>query len=84
MDKGMGRTPDRQSAEALARRVSDAPLKPPPTPSQTPSQSANPPSPAKPGRQILEGYVKGGVVHLLEGELPEGTFVKILRDQSTK
>jgi ribonuclease HI len=80
MDKGMGRTPDRQSAEALARRVSDAPLKPPPTPSQTPSQSANPPSSAKPARQILEGYVKGGVVHLLEGELPEGVFVKIIRE----
>jgi ribonuclease HI len=29
--------------------------------------------------QTLEGYVKNGVVHLLEGELPEGTFVKITR-----
>ena len=29
--------------------------------------------------QILEGYVKGGVVHLLEGDLPEGTFVKVSR-----
>lgn len=29
--------------------------------------------------QILEGYVKGGVVHLLEGDLPEGTFVKVTR-----
>jgi ribonuclease HI len=29
--------------------------------------------------QILEGYVKGGVVHLLEGDLPDGTFVKITR-----
>src|ERR1700722_18010445 len=28
MDKGMGRTPASQSTEALARRVSDAPLKP--------------------------------------------------------
>jgi probable phosphoglycerate mutase len=35
---------------------------------------------SKPTRQILEGYVKGGVVHLLEGELPEGIFVKIIRE----
>lgn len=29
---------------------------------------------------ILEGYVKGGVVHLLEGDLPEGTFVKVIKE----
>jgi ribonuclease HI len=29
--------------------------------------------------QALEGYVKDGVVHLLEGELPEGAFVRITR-----
>jgi ribonuclease HI len=28
---------------------------------------------------VLEGYVKNGVVHLLEGELPEGAFVKVTR-----
>src|SRR5580692_5155209 len=50
MDKGMGRTPERQSAEALSRRVSDAPLKPATTPSQNPSQSPSPSSPAKPTR----------------------------------
>jgi ribonuclease HI len=71
MDKGMGRTPASQSAEALSRRVSDAPLKPIAKPS---------PPAAKPVRQVLEGYVKGGVVHLLEGELPEGIFVKIIRE----
>lgn len=37
-------------------------------------------TPATPARQVLEGYVKGGVVHLLEGELPEGIFVKIVRE----
>ena len=31
-------------------------------------------------RQVLEGYVKGGVVHLLEGELPDGIFVKVIRE----
>jgi probable phosphoglycerate mutase len=72
MDKGMGRTPASQSSEALARRVSEAPLKPAP--------KLAPPVASKPTRQILEGYVKGGVVHLLEGELPEGIFVKIIRE----
>jgi probable phosphoglycerate mutase len=36
--------------------------------------------PARPERQILEGYVKDGVVHLLGGELPDGVFVKIIRE----
>lgn len=31
-------------------------------------------------RQVLDGYVKNGVVHLLEGELPEGAFVKVIRE----
>jgi probable phosphoglycerate mutase len=33
---------------------------------------------AKAPRQVLEGYVKNGVVHLLGGVLPEGVFVKIV------
>ena len=28
--------------------------------------------------QEVTGFVKNGVVHLVEGELPEGTFVRIL------
>ena len=36
--------------------------------------------PAKPQQQVLEGYVKDGVVHLLGGELPDGVFVKIIRN----
>jgi probable phosphoglycerate mutase len=39
-----------------------------------------PPPAAKPARQVLEGYVKNGVVHLLEGELPDGIFVKVIRE----
>jgi ribonuclease HI len=31
-------------------------------------------------RQVFEGYVKNGVVHLLNGELPEGVFVKVTRE----
>jgi len=77
MDKGMGRTPSTQSAEALSRRVSDAPLRP----AQQPAAPPQPAAPAaKPARLVLEGYVKGGVVHLLEGELPDGIFVKVIRE----
>jgi ribonuclease HI len=33
-----------------------------------------------PTRQVFEGYVKNGVIHLLEGELPDGVFVKVTRE----
>lgn len=33
-----------------------------------------------PKQQILKGFVKGGVIHLVEGELPDGIFVKITRE----
>jgi len=46
----------------------------------TPIARPSPPVAAKPARQVLEGYVKGGVVHLLEGELPDGIFVKVVRE----
>lgn len=37
-------------------------------------------NPLKQPRQVIEGYVKDGVVHLLEGELPDGIFVKVVRE----
>jgi|ERR1039457_6346401 ribonuclease HI len=64
MDKGMGKLASQQ----VSRPASPAAARP------------NQPSPAKPTRQILEGYVKDGVVHLLEGELPDGIFVKIIHE----
>jgi len=33
----------------------------------------------KPEQQVFEGLVRNGVIHLLEGDLPEGTFVKVMR-----
>ncbi len=42
-----------------------------------PSQQA---AQAQPKPQILEGLVKNGVVHLLEGELPDGILVKVVRE----
>src|SRR5947207_6308843 len=73
MDRGMG-----QPAE-----TGPSPSKrPAPQPTGRPAVSdprrSNPP--AKPDRQVLEGYVKDGVVHLLEGELPDGIFVKVIRE----
>lgn len=35
---------------------------------------------AKPARQVFEGLVKNGVVHLIEGELPDGILVKVIRE----
>jgi ribonuclease HI len=67
MDRGMGRTP----------AISKNPTNPS---SQTASvQRPAPAAPAQP-RQVLEGFVKNGVVHLINGELPDGIFVKIVRE----
>ena len=44
------------------------------------SPSAAKPSPPREKPRVLSGFVKGGVVHLLDGELPEGVFVKITRE----
>ena len=64
MDRGMGRTP------AI-----------PVNSSSKPASTPRPASPATPQqRQVLEGFVKNGVVHLINGELPDGIFVKIVRE----
>ncbi|HWG19496.1 MAG TPA: ribonuclease HI family protein [Terracidiphilus sp.] len=70
MDRGMGKT---SGASGVSGVKADAYAKPP-RPGQ-PSASA----PKQP-RQVIEGYVKDGVVHLLEGELPDGIFVKVVRE----
>lgn len=56
---------DRLANEAMDKGMGRAP------------QSASAPS-QKP--QIMRGFVKGGVVHFIEGELPDGVFVKITRE----
>jgi len=64
MDRGMGR-PVAGAASLLAA---------------DPGHKSPPPAPKSPSpSQALEGFVKNGVVHLLEGELPEGTFVKVFK-----
>ncbi len=66
MDKGMGR-PSGATDSGQGRSVEGRKSPPKVVPPSVP-------------RQILEGYVKGGVVHLLGGELPDGTFVKIIKE----
>jgi probable phosphoglycerate mutase len=42
--------------------------------------ASNPVPAPKPPRQVFEGLVKNGVVHLIEGELPDGILVKVIRE----
>ena len=78
-----------QEADRLANEAMDKGMGRPPAP-QKPSAAAAGPDRPVPGKkfasnrgtdQIFEGYVKGGVVHLLEGDLPDGTFVKVIRKE---
>jgi probable phosphoglycerate mutase len=80
MDKGMGKNRDQGGPPQPAHAGSDR-LGP------GANAYARPPKPGQPAgnapkqpRQVIEGYVKGGVVHPLEGELPDGIFVKIVRE----
>jgi ribonuclease HI len=45
-------------------------------PAANPAPAPAPPSPSK--AVMLRGLVKGGVVHVLVGELPDGIFVKVI------
>ena len=76
MDKGMGKQPPapEPAPEPGSGRPTPIPIRSAPA-----QKSASTASPAAP-RQILDGYVKGGVVHLLEGDLPDGTFVKVIKE----
>jgi len=64
MDQGTGKK--REAAESASTR--------------TPMPATDKPAQPKQPSRIIEGFVKNGVVHPLQGELPEGTFVKILCD----
>jgi len=65
MDRGMGKTRDQGSGISEQR-------------SEIRDRKAG--GDVKGPKQVLDGYVKGGVVHLLEGELPDGVFVKVVRE----
>lgn len=65
MDQGMGKNKPQAAGQAGGSAS---------------QQSSDKAPAAKAPRQVLEGFVKNGVVHLLEGELPDGIFVKIIRE----
>jgi hypothetical protein len=65
MDQGMGKRKG-EGGESASDRV--------------PKPGAEKPAQPKQPSRIIQGFVKNGVVHPLEGELPEGTFVKIVCD----
>lgn len=74
MDRGMGKKPGAGATSVPgAPVIANAYAKPPRPGQPTPSGPKQP-------RQVLEGYVKDGVVHVLEGELPDGIFVKVIRE----
>jgi probable phosphoglycerate mutase len=74
MDRGMGK------AASGAGGISTPTARPYGKLATTPIPLPGKPAAAKPPRQVLEGYVKNGVVHLLGGELPDGIFVKVVRE----
>ncbi len=61
MDRGTGRTPERGETQT-----------PLPGGGATADEGGKPKA-----DKVLEGYVQGGVVHLLDGAIPEGTFVTV-------
>jgi ribonuclease HI len=65
MDRGMGRTPSAPAAPSASSAAK-------PIPKAPPAKLVT--------RQVLEGFVKNGVVHPIDGELPDGIFVKIIRE----
>jgi ribonuclease HI len=81
MDRGMGKAgiPQVGKPEDFAiKRPAGSPFSEAATPqaSRTATSRPTPQAATKAPRQVLEGYV----VHLLEGELPDGIFVKIIRE----
>lgn len=84
MDRGNGRTvKDLRTGSAAGATSPASSAAPAPRAGSTPHIAA--PSPRAAGNPSVQGlpsevtgFVKNGVVHLVEGELPEGTFVRIL------
>lgn len=76
MDRGTGRmaveAPGGGAASGNAAAEAPKIARPPAPPRSAASSGAKP--------AVLRGFVKNGVVHLLEGELPENAFVRITLD----
>jgi ribonuclease HI len=69
-----------QKADRLANLAMDKGMGRPTKPVHSgAAPAASPKGPSQP--QSVKGFVKGGVVHLIEGELPDGMFVKVTPDR---
>ena len=75
MDKGMGRASAPAESRPYGRIESSMPTR-----GQQPAQAGRPATRQARPRLELEGFVKDGVVHLLNGTLPDGVFVKVVRE----
>jgi probable phosphoglycerate mutase len=70
-----------KNADRLANLAMDKGMgKRPAVGGQQSAVSGRPPAAGGPV-QSAKGYVKGGVVHLIEGQLPDGAFVKVTLDR---
>src|SRR3984885_3229680 len=63
-------------ADRLANLAMDRGMGRAPAANPAPALAPAPPAPSK--SVMLRGLVKGGVVHVLGGELPDGIFVKVI------
>ena len=76
--RGGNKEADQLANDAMDRGMGRT-LASPPTSASSPTPRPATPKPPQP-RLTLEGFVKNGVVHLINGELPDGIFVKIVRE----
>lgn len=79
MDLGMGKKPGPREQGTEGTRVQGSGFRDQDGDAQFGSAS-RPGNVPKAARQVFEGLVKNGVVHLIEGELPDGTLVKVIRE----
>ncbi len=79
MDRGMGKKQGGESQAGGSGGPRNAGLFAVP-PSGAPSALSAKQAEGRPQRQVFEGLVKNGVVHLIEGELPDGILVKVIRE----
>ncbi|HKO11913.1 MAG TPA: ribonuclease HI family protein [Acidobacteriaceae bacterium] len=70
--RGKNQKADRLANLAMDRGMGRSPEQTGAAPARAPRQE--PP-------KVLKGYTKGGVIHLIEGELPDGVFVKVTVDR---
>ena len=69
-----------KEADRLANDAMDRGMGKKPGPREQGTEGTRKPDALKAQRQVFEGLVKGGVVHLIDGELPDGILVKVIKE----